>query len=110
VLPLEVAAGFESDLVVAVDIGPGFDEPAPTERIKAPALLMAHDSAEGILMAQQAQDAISRWRSTSGRCRLVHVRPPLPRRATFALELFVEFERAGYDATHAALAAEVTGG
>jgi len=34
----------------------------------------------------------------------VHVRPRLPRRATFAVELFVEFEQAGYDATRAALA------
>lgn len=106
VLPLDLAAGFDADLVVAVDVGPGFDEPAPTERMKAPALLMAHDAAEGILMAQQAQDALSRWRSTPGRPRLVHVRPPLPRRATFAIELFTEFERAGYDTTRAALAEE----
>lgn len=103
VLPLEVASAFESDLVVAVDIGPGFDEPPPKERMRVPALLLAHDSAEGILMAQQAADAVLRWRSSPGRCRLVHVRPPLPRRATFAVELFAEFERAGYDTTRRAL-------
>lgn len=104
VLPLDVAAGFEADLVVAVDVGPGFDEPQPEHRVRAPALLLAHDMGEGALMAQQAQDALLRWRATPGRCRLVHVRPPLPRRATFAAELFGEFELAGYDTARAALA------
>jgi predicted acylesterase/phospholipase RssA len=106
VLPLDVAAQFEADLVVAVDVGPGFDEPPPTKRVRAPGLLLAHDMGEGALMAQQAQDALTRWRMTSGRPRLVHVRPPLPRRATFAAELFLEFERAGYDTMRSALAQE----
>jgi predicted acylesterase/phospholipase RssA len=104
VLPLDVAAAFESDLVVAVDVGPGFDEPEPKQRVRAPGLLLAHDGGEGILMAQQALDTVARWRATAGRPRLVHVRPRLPRRATFAVKLFVEFEQAGYDATRAALA------
>ena len=103
VLPLDVAARFPADLVIAVDVGPGFDEPAPTRRIHAPALLMAHDAGEGILMAQQAADTVARWHTTPGRCRLVHVRPPLPRRATFAVELFDEFEAAGYATARAAL-------
>jgi NTE family protein len=104
VLPLDVAAQFDADLVVAVDVGPGFDEKAPRSRPKGPGLLLAHDACEGILMAQQAQDTLSRWRATPGRCRLVHVRPPLPRQATFAAELFSEFEGEGYRATLAALA------
>jgi NTE family protein len=106
VLPLDVAAQFEADLVVAVDVGPGFDEPPPKQRVRAPGLLLAHDMGEGALMAQQAQDALARWRSTPGRARLIHVRPPLPRRATFAAELFSEFERAGYESTRDALAKE----
>jgi NTE family protein len=106
VLPLDVAAQFATDLVVAVDVGPGFDEPPPRKRVRAPGLLLAHDMGEGALMAQQAQDALARWRMTPGRPRLIHVRPPLPRRATFAAELFLEFERAGYDTTRAALAQE----
>lgn len=106
VLPLDVAAQFEADLVVAVDVGPGFDEPPPAKRVRAPGLLLAHDMGEGVLMAKQAQDALARWRMTSGRPRLIHVRPPLPRRATFAAELFLEFERAGYDTMRAALAQE----
>jgi hypothetical protein len=106
VLPLDVAAQFESDLVVAVDVGPGFDEPPPAHRVRAPGLLLAHDMGEGALMAQQAQDALVRWRMTPGRPRLIHVRPPLPRRATFAAELFLEFEHAGYDTMRAALAQE----
>ncbi len=104
VLPLDAAAGFEADLVVAVDVGPGFDEPQPEHPVRAPALLLAHDMGEGALMAQQAQDTLLRWRATPGRCRLIHVRPPLPRRATFAAELFGEFEQAGYDTARAALA------
>ena len=104
VLPLDAAAAFEADLVVAVDVGPGFDEPQPEHPVRAPALLLAHDMGEGALMAQQAQDTLLRWRATPGRCRLIHVRPPLPRRATFAAELFGEFEQAGYDTARAALA------
>jgi NTE family protein len=110
VLPLDVAAQFEADLVVAVDVGPGFDEPPPKQRARAPGLLLAHDLGEGVLMAQQAQDALARWRLTPGRARLIHVRPPLPRRATFAAELFSEFEQAGYETTRAALAQEQTHG
>lgn len=106
VLPLDTAAGFEADLVVAVDVGPGLDELAPPSRPKGPALLLAHDACEGTLMAQQAQDTLARWRSTPGRCRLIHVRPPLPRQATFAAGLFSQFEAAGYHAMRAALAAE----
>jgi NTE family protein len=107
VLPLDIAARFEADLVVVVDVGPGFDERAPKRRPRGPGLLLAHDTSEGILMAQQAVDTIARWRTTPGRCRLVHVRPPLPRSATFAAELFVEFERAGYESARAALATEI---
>jgi hypothetical protein len=69
-----------------------------------PALVAAHDTSEGILLAQQAADAVARWNAVPGRCRLIHVRPPLPRRATFAVELFQEFEQAGYDTTRTALA------
>ena len=106
VLPLDVAARFEADLVVAVDVGPGFDEPAPKARLKGPGLLLAHDTSEGILMAQQAEDTLARWRATPGRCRLLHVRPPLPRQATFAVELFSRFEEAGHRAMQDALAGE----
>ena len=110
VLPLDIAARFPADVVVAVDVGPGFDEPVPKKRLKGPGLLLAHDACEGTLMAQQALDTVARWHATPGRCRLVHVRPPLPRSATFAAELFLEFERAGYDAARAALAEAGVGG
>lgn len=110
VLPLDIAAGFEADLVVAVDVGPGLDEPPPTQRVRAPGLLLAHDMGEGALMAQQAQDALARWRATPRRCRMIHIRPPLPRRATFAAERFAEFEQVGYDTTRAALARELDHG
>lgn len=106
VLPLDIAARFPADLVVAVDVSPSVDEPGVRQRPRGPGLLLAHDASEGILMAQQAIDAVARWRATEGRPRLLHVRPPLPLRATFAVELFVGFEAAGYETTRAVLAAE----
>lgn len=106
VLPLDVASRFPADLVVAIDVSPSLDQPGARERFGGPGLLQAHDASEGILMGQQARDAVARWRSTPGLPRLVHVRPPLPLRATFAVERFGEFESAGHDATRAALAQE----
>lgn len=106
VLPLDVAARFPADLVVAVDVSPAVDQPGRQPPSRGPRLLQAHDASEGILMGQQAQDAVARWRATPGLPRLVHVRPPLPVRATFAVERFEEFETAGYDATKSALVRE----
>lgn len=110
VLPLDAAARFPADLVVAVDVSPSVDEAAPRRRDRGPGLLNAHDASEGILMFQQALDAVARWRSTEGRARLLHVRPDLPLRATFAVRRFREFEAAGYEATRAALAGEAPRG
>jgi len=106
VLPLDVAARFPADLVVAIDVSPSLDQPGLRTPAGGPRLLQAHDTSEGILLGQQAQDAVARWHATPGLPRLVHVRPPLPVRATFAVERFAEFESAGREATRAAIAQE----
>lgn len=103
VLPLEVAAAWPTDLVVAVDTGSGYDE-AAAPGPRAPALLAAHDDATRILMAEQTRVALALWRATPGRPRLVYVRPPVERGATFRADQIRRYSDAGYAATRAALA------
>jgi len=103
VLPLEVAATWPADRVVAVDPGSGFDE-QPAEGSPGPALLAAHDSATGTLMAEQTRLALAVWRLTPGRPPLVYIRPPVRRGATFRAEQFRHYAEAGYQAARTALA------
>ena len=103
VLPLDVAAGFAADLVIAIEVGPGLDDPEPAEPPGGPALVLAHDQSEAILMGQQARDAVQRWALTPGLPPLLHVRPPLPRHVTFAVERFAEFESTGWSSARDAL-------
>jgi predicted acylesterase/phospholipase RssA len=61
VLPLEPAKAIRADLVVAVHVGPGFDElPPPATRIPRfpPALIRVHGNSERILMAAQVERTI----------------------------------------------------
>ena len=102
VLPLEVAAAWPTDLVVAVDTGSGYDE-AAAPGPRAPALLAAHDDATRILMAEQTRSALAIWRATPGRPRLVYVRPPVERGATFRADQIRRYAEAGYVAARAAL-------
>src|SRR5207245_9844319 len=51
VLGLEPASKIPADLVVAIHVGPGFDEPAPTSRAPVPALVRAHGEAIAVMMA-----------------------------------------------------------
>jgi NTE family protein len=103
VVPLEVAAAWPTDLVVAVDTGSGFDE-APAPGPRAPALIAAHDDATRILMAEQTRSALALWRATPGRPPLVYVRPPVERGATFRADQIRRYAEAGYVAARAALA------
>jgi NTE family protein len=103
VLPLEIAATWPADRVVAVDSGSGFDE-QPAQEPPGPALLAAHDSATGMLMAEQTRLALAVWRLTPGRPPLVYIRPPVRRGATFRAEQFRHYAEAGYQAACAALA------
>src|SRR5438094_722462 len=64
VLALEVARSIPADLVVAVNVGPGFDEPPPPpstalRRLLPPPLIRAHGEAIRIMMAAQTERAIA---------------------------------------------------
>lgn len=104
VLPLETARSIPADLVVAVHVGPGFDEappPSPTA-FRTPPLIRAHGESERIMMAAQVEQAIAAWPRTGAK--LVLVRPVQEREATFAVENMSRYIEAGYQATRAALA------
>lgn len=103
VLPLGPAAGSGADLVIAIDTGPGFDE-AGGEKVPGPALLDAHNSATGILMASNTQSAVQLWRATPGLPRLVYVRPRVEKHVTFRVDLAARYAEEGYRATRKALA------
>jgi len=101
VLPLEPAARIPADLVVAVHVGPGFDEtlPPPTApvRLFPPALIRAHGEAIRVMMAAQSETAIAGWPASAPR--LVVVRAVAEREATFAVGQTERYYRAGYEET-----------
>ncbi len=104
VLPLEAAKAIPADLVVAVHVGPGFDElPPPTTRPTRfpPALIRAHGTSERILMAAQVEHAIADW--PTGAARLVVVRAVKEREATFAVGNMQRYIEAGYEETKNAI-------
>jgi NTE family protein len=103
VLPLDVAARCEADLVVAVDVGPVLPG-HPAWRRLAPPLVAIADRALGLAMADQKERTIAAWRADPARAPLLLVRPPVDPYGTFAFERTVDFIEAGYRATHAALA------
>jgi predicted acylesterase/phospholipase RssA len=103
VVPLEPAAELEVDLVLAVDVGPGFDLPAPAEVARGPALVQAHDEAVGILMAANTESQLALWRADPGRPPLVYVRPRTERNATFRVDRVREYANEGRRATREAL-------
>ena len=103
VLPLEPAAELDVELVVAVDVGPGFDVPPPAELPRVPSMLRAHDEAVGILMAANSENQLALWRADAGRPPLVYVRPHIERHATFRVERVREYATEGRRATRDAL-------
>jgi NTE family protein len=105
VLPLAVAHTVTADLVVAVDVGPGFDEPPAAGKAPIPALIRAHGEAIRIMMAAQTERAIADWPREAPR--LVLVRAVAEREATFAVGRADGYLRAGYEATKRALKALV---
>ncbi|HEY6109944.1 MAG TPA: patatin-like phospholipase family protein [Gemmatimonadales bacterium] len=106
VLPLEAARTIRSDLVVAVHVGAGFDEPEPTSPTPRfpPALVRAHGAAERIMMAAQVQEAIAGWPDLGAR--LIVVRAVAEREATFATDNVRRYIEAGYTETKRRLDAE----
>ena len=107
VLPLDVARWIPADMVIAVDVGPGFDEPPAAKKAAIPPLVRAHGDAIRIMMAAQTERAIAAWPNDAPR--LVVVRAVAEREATFAVGQGERYLRAGYDATKGALADNSTG-
>ena len=106
VLGLGPAAQIAADLVIAVHVGPGFDEPplpssAAPSRLVPPPLIRAHGEAIRVMMAAQAERAVAEWPKDAAR--LVVVRPVAEREATFAVGEGERYVEAGYEATKRAL-------
>jgi NTE family protein len=109
VLPLEAARAIPADLVVAVHVGPGFDEPEPAgaASLFPPALIRIHGTSERIMMAAQVEHAIAAWPKHGPR--LVVVRAVKEREATFAVQNVTRYMEAGYRETKKALGTEAKG-
>jgi NTE family protein len=103
VVPLEPAAELAVDLVLAVDVGPGFDEADSNGGARVPPLVRAHDAAMGILMAANSEAQLALWRADPGRPPLVYVRPKVERNATFRVDRVREYAIEGRRATRDAL-------
>jgi NTE family protein len=118
VLPIDAARRLEpdADLIVAVDVGPGFDERGvtdgggpdapegmvpPPRPARIPNVVRVHGEALRIMMADQTQRMIAQW-PTDGP-RLVYVRAVAEGEATFAVERVQEYVEMGYQATKKAL-------
>ena len=102
VVPIDVARRIPADLVVAVDVGPGFDEPPAAKQAPIPPLVRAHGEAIRVMMAAQTERAIADWPKDAPR--LVMVRAVAEREATFAVDGAERYLDAGYQKTRAALA------
>jgi len=102
VLGLDAARLVPADLVVAVDVGPGFDEPPATKQAAIPPLVRAHGEAIRVMMAAQTERAIAAWPKDAAR--LIVVRAVAEREATFAVDGAERYLEAGYRKTRAALA------
>jgi NTE family protein len=103
VVPLEPAAELDVELVLAVDVGPGFDLPPRAESSRVPELVRAHDDSVGILMAANSQSQLALWRADPARPPLVYVRPRMERDATFRVERVREYANEGRRAAREAL-------
>lgn len=102
-LPLDLAARYAREAVVAVDVGPGFDADAGSPP-GVPPLVRAHDDAIGALMAQATAAQLALWRSDASRPPLLYIRPRTERAATFRVERVRRYAADGYAAARDALA------
>jgi NTE family protein len=101
VLPLDAARAIPADLIVAVHVGPGFDEPRAEKRANIPGLVRAHGEAIRVMMAAQVERAVADWPKEAPR--LVYVRAVAEREATFAVDRLEQYVEMGYQATKKAL-------
>lgn len=96
-LPLPAAEAINCDVVLAMDVGPGFDE-LGTPVVTPPPFVAAADTALGWLMAGTTQLLRERWLARPGLPRLVYLRPTHERGATFAIDRIAEYGRLGHAA------------
>ncbi len=105
VVPLEVAARFPAELVVAVDTGAGFDSEVASPSGRAPALLQLQNEAQGVLMASNTAAQRALWSCEPGRPPLLWIRPRVRRGDTFAIEQVEWYVAEGERAARAVLTA-----
>jgi NTE family protein len=105
VVPLDEALLRAPTQVIAVQVGPRFDE-VPVPAPPMPAAIRAHSDATGILMAAFAEQQLALWHATPGRPPLLYVRPRTERQATFKVPEMPRFFTDGETAMRAALAAQ----
>lgn len=106
VVPLELAARFPADLVVAIDVGAGFDSPPNGKEGRLPALLRLHGDAQRALMATNTAAHRELWACRPGRPPLWWIRPTVRRGDTFATEQVRWYLAEGARAAEELLAAE----
>ena len=105
VVPLQVAGRFAADLVVAVDVGSGFDMEPNQSGPRQPALIQLQNDAQGLLMASNTALTHALWRATPGRPRLLWIRPRIRKGETFAADQMRWYLAEGERAAAAQLAA-----
>ena len=103
VLPIDVAARFQPDLIFAVDVGPGFDELPAERRSPIPPLVRLHGEVLRVMMAAQTQTTLAAW-TGRGEPRVIVVRPAVQAETTFALDKAPLYVEEGYRAAVRALA------
>ena len=105
VVPLGVAGRFAADLVVAVDVGSGFDMEPNRSAPREPALIQLQNDAQRALMASNTALSQALWRATPARPRLLWIRPRVRRGETFAVDQLRWYLAEGERAATAELAA-----
>ncbi|MES2124333.1 MAG: patatin-like phospholipase family protein [Gemmatimonadota bacterium] len=103
VVPLRQARSLDCDVVIAIHVGPGFDEQGTPVQVPPP-LVAAADTAIGWLMAGSTELMRELWEQDPGAPPLIWLRPISDRAATFAVERIPEYAAAGYNSMRQALA------
>ena len=103
VVPLGIAARIPCDRVIAIDVGPGFDEVGDPIQVPPP-LVATTDTAQGWLMAGTTRLLRERWMMEPELPPLTWLRPVTDRGATFAVERAATYAQLGHDAMRDALA------
>ena len=102
VVPLAVAARVPAQLVVAIDVGSGFDTEAGEAGPRPPPLLRLQGDAQRCLMASNTALSKALWECTPGRAPLLWIRPRVRSGDTFAADqlrwYLAEGERAAISA------------